>query len=273
MVPEWKWDQVTMDFVTGLLLTPSKKDVVLVIIDRLTKSSHFIPVLVDYSLDKLANLYISEIVRLHGVPLLIISDRDMRFTSRFWKNFSPPNRWLVGEVDPNSRRHAQGSWEKYLPFVEFAYNNSFQSSLKMAPYEALYGQRLYIGLNSERNRYMGSIWLKKLKRKKEIEFKVGDKVFLKVSPWRKVLIFGRKGKLSPRFIGPYEVTERIGLVVYRLALPPKLERIHGVFHIQPDLTYGEDPVRILAHEVKQLRNKSIALVKVLWQRHGIEEAT
>ncbi|KAA3483115.1 DNA/RNA polymerase superfamily protein [Gossypium australe] len=118
-------------------------------------------------------------------------------------------------------------------------------------------------------------------KRKEIEFQV-------------VLRFGRKGKLSSHFIGPYKVTERIGLVAYRLALPLELEKIHDVFHvsmlhryrsdpshvivpieveIQPDLTYGEEPVKILAREVEQLRNKSIVLVKVLWQRHGIEEAT
>ncbi|KAA3477010.1 integrase [Gossypium australe] len=80
-VPKWKWDHVTMDFVTGLLLTPSKKDAVWVVVDRLTKLAHFIPVRVDYSLDKLVDLYVSEIVRLHGVPLSIVSDRDPRFTS------------------------------------------------------------------------------------------------------------------------------------------------------------------------------------------------
>ncbi|KAA3483172.1 integrase [Gossypium australe] len=85
MVPKWKWDRVTMDFVTGLPLTSSKKDAVWVVIDRLTKSAHFIPVRVDFSLDKLADLYVFEIVRLHGVPLSIISNRDPRFTSRFWK--------------------------------------------------------------------------------------------------------------------------------------------------------------------------------------------
>ena len=68
-------------------------------------------------------------------------------------------------------------------------------------------------------------------KRKEIEFQVGDKVFLKVSPWKKVLRFGRKGKLSPRFIGPYEIIERIGLVAYRLALPPELDRIHNIFHV------------------------------------------
>ena len=115
-----------------------------------------------------------------------------------------------------------------------------------------------------------------------------------MSPWKKVLRFGRKGKLSPRFIGPYEIIERIGPVAYRLALPPELDRIHNVFHvsmlrryrsdpshvispieveIQPDMTYSEEPVKILARETKELRNKKINLVKVLWQKHGIEEAT
>ena len=85
MIPEWKWDRVTMDFISGLPLSPKKKDVIWVVVDRLTKSVHFILVCIDYSLDKLAELYVSEIVRLHGVPLSIISDRDLRFTSRFWK--------------------------------------------------------------------------------------------------------------------------------------------------------------------------------------------
>ncbi|KAG8485714.1 hypothetical protein CXB51_019031 [Gossypium anomalum] len=85
MIPEWKWDRVTMDFVSGLPLSPSKKDAIWVVVDRLTKSAHFISVRTDYSLDKLAELYISQIVKLHGVPISIVSDRDPRFTSRFWK--------------------------------------------------------------------------------------------------------------------------------------------------------------------------------------------
>ncbi|XP_057996230.1 uncharacterized protein LOC131175596 [Hevea brasiliensis] len=131
-------------------------------------------------------------------------------------------------------------------------------------------------------------------KRKEIEYTVGDKVFLKVSPWKKILRFGRKGKLSPRFIGPYEVIERVGPVAYRLALPPELDKIHNVFHVsmlrryrsdpshvismeeievQPDLTYEEEPIRILAREVKELRHKQIPLVKVLWKHHNTEEAT
>ena len=86
-IPEWKWDQITMDFVTGLPLTQKKFDAVWIIVDRLTKSAHFLPVKIDYSLERLAELYIREIVRLHGVPTSIISDRDPRFTSRFWDSF------------------------------------------------------------------------------------------------------------------------------------------------------------------------------------------
>ncbi|KAA3472728.1 Retrotransposable element Tf2 [Gossypium australe] len=313
----------------------------LAVVDRLTKSAHFIPARTDYSLDKLAELYVAEIVRLHRVPISVISDRDLRFTSRFWKklqealvtklNFSTK---FHSQTDSQSERTIQiledmlrcyvlkfkGSWEKYLPLVEFAYNNSFQLSIKMAPYEALYGRKfqtpLYWTELSERQIHGVDLVREteeKVKvirdclkaasgrqkshadlKRKEIEFQVGDKVFLKVSSCKKILRFGRKGKLSPRFIGSYEVIEKIRLVAYQLALPTELKRIHNVFYvsmlrhyrsdpshvispaeveIQPDMTYGEKSINILAREVKQLRNKSIALIKVLWQRHGVEEAT
>ena len=131
-------------------------------------------------------------------------------------------------------------------------------------------------------------------KRKEIEFEVGDRVFLKVSPWKKVLRFGKKGKLSPRFIGPYEIVERIGPVAYRLALPVELEKIHDVFHVsmlrryrsdpshiiepeqielRSDLSYEEEPVQILDREVKRLRTKEVPMVKVLWRSHSTEEAT
>ena len=131
-------------------------------------------------------------------------------------------------------------------------------------------------------------------KKKNIRYEVGKRVFLKVLPWKKVMRFGKNGKLSPRFIGPYEVIEKEGLVAYRLALPPDLEKIHNFFHVsmlrryqsdpshvvssetielRPDLTYEEEPVEILAREVKELWNKRIPLVKVLWRNHKTEEAT
>ncbi|KAL5546737.1 hypothetical protein UlMin_006424 [Ulmus minor] len=85
-IPEWKWEQISMDFVVGLSKTTNRYDVVWVIVDRLTKSAHFLPIKITYSLEQLANLYVKEIVRLHGVPMSIISDRDSRFTSAFWRS-------------------------------------------------------------------------------------------------------------------------------------------------------------------------------------------
>ena len=213
-----------------------------------------------------------------------------------------------------------GSWDKYIPLIEFPYNNSYQSSIGMTPYEALYGWRCrtpvcWIELNE--HKVIGSNIIKdteakvqvirqRLKvasdrqnsyanlKRKDIEYEVGDKVFLKVSPWRKVLRFGKKGKLSPRLISPYEVLERIEPVAYRLALPPELAKLHDVFHVsmlqkyrsdeshiltvqevqvQQDFSYDEEPKAIMACEVKQLQNKQVPLVKVLWQHRGSEEAT
>ncbi|KAA3473673.1 Retrotransposable element Tf2 [Gossypium australe] len=263
-VPKWKWDRITMDFVT--LTVDSKEEI--------------------------CDLYMSEIVRLHGVPLSIISDRDPRFTSRFWKKLQEALGMKLSfstafhpQTDGQSERviqiledmlrccvlEFQGNWEKYLPLVEFAYNNSFQSSLKMAPYEALYGRKCRTPLywSELREKQIHGVDLireteEKVKvireclkvasdrqksysdlKRKEIEFTVGDKVFLKVSPWRKVLRFGHKGKLSPRFIRPYEVTERIGPVAYRLALPPELEKIHDIFHISTLRRYCSDPSHVI----------------------------
>ena len=160
-IPEWKWDNITMDFVIGLPRTRSKKNGVWVIVDRLTKSAHFLAMKTTDSMNSLAKLYIQEIVRLHGIPVFIVSDRDPKFTSQFWQslqralgtqlNFSTA---FHPQTDGQSERVIQiledmlracvldfgGNWADYLPLAEFAYNNSYQSSIGMAPYEALYGR-------------------------------------------------------------------------------------------------------------------------------------
>ena len=161
-LPEWKWDQITMDFVVGLPRTVEGYDAIWVVVDRLTKLAHFIPIKVTYSVERLAEVYITNIIRLHGVPLSIISDRDARFTSQFWRcvqkalgtrlKFSTA---FHPQTDGQTERTIQtledmlrscvmdfgGSWNKKLSLVEFSYNNSHQASLGMAPFEALYGRK------------------------------------------------------------------------------------------------------------------------------------
>ena len=131
-------------------------------------------------------------------------------------------------------------------------------------------------------------------KQKDVEFQVGDYVFLKVSPMKGVMRFGKKGKLAPRYIGPFEFVERVGMVAYRLVLPPNLSQVHPVFHVsmlrkyildpshvlQPqsvevneDLTYEEEPVAIVDYQVRQLRSKQVPMVKVLWRSNNIEEHT
>ena len=161
-IPVWKWEKITMDFVTGLPRTQRQNDAIWVIVDRLTKSAHFLPVNVEDSLEKFAKLYVHEIVRLHGVPVSIVSDRDPRFTSRFWLSLQAAlgtrlhfSTTFHPQTDGQSERTIQtledmlracvmefkGSWDTHLALLEFAYNNSYQASIDMAPFEALYGRK------------------------------------------------------------------------------------------------------------------------------------
>ena len=142
-IPEWKWEHVTMDFVVGLPRSLKGHDAIWVIVDRLTKSAHFLPIKVNFTLDKLARLYIQEIVRLHGAPVSIVSDRDPRFTARFWKSLQSAMGTTLNfstafhpQSDGQFERTIQtledmlracildlgGRWDGHLPLVEFAYN-------------------------------------------------------------------------------------------------------------------------------------------------------
>ena len=161
-IPVWKWEKITMDFVTGLPWTRRQHDVIWVIVDRLMKSAHFLSVNVEDSLEKFAQLYVDDIVRLHGVPVSIVSYRDPRFTSRFWPSLQTAlgtrlhfSTTFHPQTDGQSERTIQtledmlracvmefkGSWDTHLALMEFAYNNSYQASIDMAPFEALYGKK------------------------------------------------------------------------------------------------------------------------------------
>ncbi|KAJ9541670.1 hypothetical protein OSB04_028176 [Centaurea solstitialis] len=338
-IPVWKWEHITMDLITKLPRTSRSYDAIWVIVDRLTKSAHFIAIRESSSAEALADIYVKEIVARHGVPVTIISDRDVRFTSRFWGKFHEDlgtrlqfSTAFHPQTDGQSERTIQtledmlracvldfgGSWDTYLPLAEFSYNNSFHASIGMPPYEMLYGRRCRTPIcwGEVGQRELGSTEIVQKttesiemirerlrtaqsrqksyadRRRSDLEFQVGDKVLLKVSPWKGVIRFRKRGKLGPRFIGPFKVIARVGKVAYRLELPPELNQIHDTFHvsqlrkcladeathvpiddIQVDerLNYIERPIAILERKTKSLRNKEIGLVKVQWEhRKGSE---
>ncbi|GJW13684.1 reverse transcriptase domain-containing protein, partial [Tanacetum coccineum] len=205
-IPTWKWERITMDFVTKLPKTSSGHDTIWVIVDRLTKSVHFIPTRETYSMETLTMLYIKEIVSWHGVPISIILDRNSHFTSRFWQSLQST---LGTQLDVNFGK----GWEKHLPLVEFSYNNSYHTSIKAALFEALYGRkcrspvcwaevgdvqltgleiihettekivqiRQRLQATRDQQRSYANI------RRKPLEFQVGDRVMLKVSPRKGVI--------------------------------------------------------------------------------------
>ncbi|GKB14453.1 putative reverse transcriptase domain-containing protein [Tanacetum coccineum] len=203
----------------------------------------------------------------------------------------------------------EGSWDVHLLLVEFSYNNNYHSSIRCAPFKALYGrkcrspilwaevtegqlirpeimQKTTEKISQIKDRLKAARDRQKCyadKQRKPLEFSVGDHVLLKVSPWKGVVRFRKKGKLAPRFVGPFEITERIGPVAYRLRLPQELSSIHDTFHvsnlkkcfadptlhvpleeIQVDakLNFLKEPVEILEHEIKKLKRSRISIVKV-----------
>ncbi|GJW43503.1 putative reverse transcriptase domain-containing protein [Tanacetum coccineum] len=281
-IPEWKWEKITMDFVSGLPRTPSGYDSIWVIVDRLTKSAHFLPMKKTDSIEKLAQLYLKEIVCKHGVPTSIISDRDSLFTSRFWKSLQEA---MGTQLDMSTAYHPEtdGQSERTIQTLEDMLRD-------LAPLRALYGgesvdRRIAVKAvmksyddYEERARWRFTCWY--------------DMVYSKVSPWKGVIRFGKRGKLSPRYVGPFKIIERIGPVAYRLELPEKLHGIHNTFHvsnlkkcladenlvipleeIQLDdkLHFIEEPVEIMDREVKQLKQSRIPIVKVRWNsRRGPE---
>ncbi|GJW56642.1 putative reverse transcriptase domain-containing protein [Tanacetum coccineum] len=257
------------------------------------------PEIPDYKMDRFARLYLNEIVARHGVPISIISDRDSRFTLRFWQS---TQKALGTRLDMSMAYHPQtdgqsertiqtledmlracvldfgGSWDVHLPLVEFSYNNSYHSSVRCALFEALYGRKCrspimwaevregqLIGpelvqettekISQIKDRLKAARDRQKSyadKRRKPLEFSVGDYVLLKVSPWKGVVRFGKKGKLAPRFVGPFEIIEKVGHVAYRLDLPEELNGVHDTFHVSnlkkcladPTLQVPLDEIRV-----------------------------
>ncbi|GJR31960.1 putative reverse transcriptase domain-containing protein [Tanacetum coccineum] len=253
------YEGIAMDFVTKLPRTSSGHDTIWVIMVWLTKSAHFLPMREDYKMDRLARLYLNEIV---------FHIKTLEDTLR------------VCILD------FRGSWDIHLLLVEFSYNNSYHSSMRCALFEALYGRKCrspnmwaevgegqLIGpefvqettekISQIKDRLKASRDRQKSyadKRRKPLEFSVGDYVLLKVSPWKGVVRFGKKWKLAPRFVRPFKIIEKIGPVAYRLDFPEELDDVHDTFHVSNLKKCLADPTL----QFKKLKRSRIAIVKVRW---------
>ncbi|GJU27214.1 putative reverse transcriptase domain-containing protein [Tanacetum coccineum] len=301
-IPQWKWDNITMDFVTKL---PKLSQGYETIVDQLTK------------------MYLKEVVTRHRIPVLIIYDHDGRFALNFWRSLQKALGTSLDmsiayhpETDEQSERTIQtledmiracmigigNGWVKHFPLVEFSYNNNYHASIKAAPFVALYGRRcrspvcwaevrevqltspeivhettekiiqIKQRIQAARDRQKSYADLKR----KPMEFQVGNRVMLKVSPWKGVVAFRKQGKLNPRYVRPFKVLVKVGAVAYKLELPQELSRVHSTFHvsnlkkcysdkplavlldgfrIDDKLHFVEEPVEIMDREVKQLKQK------------------
>ncbi|GJX58946.1 putative reverse transcriptase domain-containing protein [Tanacetum coccineum] len=269
-------------------------DTIWVIVDRLTKSAHFLPIRENDPLDKLARLYLNRIVARHGIPVSIICDRDGRFTSNFWKSFQ---KALGTDISMSTAYHPEtdGQSERTIQTLEDMLRAcviDFGKAQLTGP-ESIQETKEKIVLIKQRMQAAQDRQKSYADRKrKPMEYEVGDRVMLKVSPWKGVVRFGKRGKLNQRYVRPFKVLAKVGKVAYRLELPQELSRVHHTFHVSnlkkcyadeplvmplegihvdDKLQFVEEPVEIMEREIKRLKRSRIPLVKVRWNsRRGPE---
>eukprot|EP00253_Pinus_taeda_P030577 PITA_30577 len=293
-----------MDFITGLPKTKKNNDSIFVVVDKLSKAAHFIPVQSTYRAAQIAHIFMQNVFKLHGLPKTIISDRDVKFTSTFWKtlfaelgtqlNFSTAYH---PQTDGQTERVNQmvedmlracvmqqpTRWEDYLHLVEFAYNNGYHTSTQMSPFEVMDGRKCRTPTSwggPEDKLSLGPEMLKEMedmvKRAK-----------------RSTLQWSGCAKLAPRYCGPLQILARVGPVAYQLALPSHI-RVHNMFHVfvlkeyvydpkhvirwqeiqvEPEGEVLVEPLSILDRREVQLRKRVITQVKVQWRHFGPDKAT
>ncbi|GKA84521.1 putative reverse transcriptase domain-containing protein [Tanacetum coccineum] len=306
-IPEWKWEKITMDFVTKLPKTTNGYDTIWVIVDRLTKSAHFLSMRENDLMEKFTSLFWQALYKALGTRL----DMSMAYhpetdgqSERTIQTLEDMLRACVLDFGKN--------WDRHLPLVEFILTTKqFPYLIKAAPFEALYGRKcrspvcwaevgdaqltgpaiihettekiiqIKSRIQAARDRPKSYANI----RHKPMVFQVGERVMLKVSPWKGVVRFGKRGKLNPRYVGPFKVIERVGTVAYKLELPQQLSRVHNKFHVSnlkkclfdeslvipleelrvdDKLHIMEEPVEVMDHEIKQLKRSRIPIIKVRW---------
>ncbi|GJY79898.1 putative reverse transcriptase domain-containing protein [Tanacetum coccineum] len=277
VIPVWKWENITMDFVTKLLKTSTGQDTIWVIVDRLIKSAHFLPIKETDSMEKLTRQYLKKVVSRHGVPVSIISNRDSKFTSHFWKSL---NEALGTQLDMSTAYHPKTDgqsertiqtledmlracvvdfgkgWDRHLSLEEFSYNKSYHTNAQLTCPEIVHETTekiIQIKKRIQAARYRQKSYADR--RHKPLEFDVGDKVM---------------------------IIAKVGTLAYRLELPEQLSRVYSTFHvsnlkkcfvdeplaipleeiqIDDKLNFIEEPVEIMDREVKRLKQSRIPIVK------------
>ncbi|GJX29658.1 putative reverse transcriptase domain-containing protein [Tanacetum coccineum] len=240
------------------------------------------------TMEKLTRQYLKEVASRHGVPVLIISDRDNGQSKRTIQTLEDMLRACMMYFGKGCDRH--------LSLIEFSYNNNYHTCIKAAPFEALYGRKCRSPIcwaeMGDAQLTGPEIEATLIKETNPLEFQVGDKVMLKVSPWKGVIRFGKRGKLNPRYIGPFKILSNVGTIAYQFELPEQLSRVHSTFHVSnlkkclsdeplaipldeihvdDKLNFIEEPVEIMDREVKRLKQSRIPIVKVRWNsRRGPE---
>ncbi|GJT03070.1 retrotransposon protein, putative, ty3-gypsy subclass [Tanacetum coccineum] len=298
-IPVWKWENITMDFVTKLPKTTSSQDTIWVIVDRLTKSAHFLPMKETDIMEKLTRQYLKEVVSRHGVLVSIISNQDSKFTSHFWKSL---NEALGTQLDMSTAYHPQTDgqsertiqtleymlracemdfrkgWDRHLPLIEFYYNNNYYTSIKAAPFEALYGHKFRSPICWAE---VGDAQLTGPEIVRETTEKIIQLKHNLQALRDRQRIYADKRRKPLEF----QILAKVGTVAYRLEIPEKLSRVHSTFHvlnlkkclsdeplaIQLDeihvddkLNFIEEPVEIMDREVKRLKPSRSPIVKVHW---------
>ncbi|GJV05911.1 putative reverse transcriptase domain-containing protein [Tanacetum coccineum] len=291
-IPEWKWDNITMDFVTKLPKTSQGYDTIWVIVDRLTKSAIFTPMRETDPLDKLARMYLKEVVTRHGIHVLIIGDHDPRFASNFWRSLQNAlgtnldmSTAYHPQTDGKSKRTIQTledmlracvidfgkGWVNHLPLVEFSYNNSYHASIEAAPFEALYGRKC-----------RSPVCWTKVGEAQTLGPELIQDTIEKIIQIKQRMQAARDRQKSYANLK----------LAYKLELPEELSRVHNTFHVSnlkkchadeplavpldglhldDKLHFVEEPLEIVGREVKRLKRSWILLVKVRWNsKRGLE---
>nr|GEY95138.1 putative reverse transcriptase domain-containing protein [Tanacetum cinerariifolium] len=284
-IPEWKWDNITMNFVTKLPKSSQGYDTIWVIVDRRTKSAIFVPIRETEHMEKLARMYLKEVVASldMGTAYHLEIDGQNERTIQTLKDMLRACSIDFGK-----------GWVNQFPLVEFSYNIAITPTSRPHHSKRFMVEsvvHLFVGPKLEKLNSLKSY--PDLKRKL-MDLQIGDRFMLKVLPWKGVVRFGKRGKLNPRYVRPFKVLDKVGTVAYKLELPQELNRVHNTFHVSnlkkchadeplavpldglhfdDKLHFTKEPVEIVDREVKQLNQSHILLVKVRWNAKRGHEFT